>query len=469
MAGVTSQQRIQRIDELLRELNKMPPEKHETARLPGPADEPMICDVITIGAEEVLLNHRSHRVRSQLQDDPEWHGVEGDPTSEAAQRIVERHVRASRTDDAFKALKESLLAEGQEEAGVLTHDGVLINANTRAVAIREFEDPFRRYIRVAVLPPTIQPDQLAILELRLQMQKDLKAPYSLTNELLFIEELSNERQISNAQIAKELRISPENPKKGAAEIHERLLLLDLLRQMQRLPDNPLPLKFFDAISLQHLRDVRSKYQPLFEKDPEAAQRYLQSYLLSIAVDVIPVHQVRKIDADFMGTYMVPQLEEDEQFGPFALQLVASPDKPGGAPEGAQKLLGDTRGHDEDPSIDVGRLLNLVSSKNNSVKVPGTDFTFQREEIKSALKTAVITGIKEKDRIGRAQNKLETPLQSVRTAASELTKARDGVVTLAADPSFTAQHHKSLEAAFKTMVRKSRALEETLKKNKIIGS
>jgi hypothetical protein len=61
MAGVTRQQRIQRIDELLRELNKMPPEKHETVRLPGPADEPMVCDVITIGAEEVLLNHRSHR------------------------------------------------------------------------------------------------------------------------------------------------------------------------------------------------------------------------------------------------------------------------------------------------------------------------------------------------------------------------------------------------------------------------
>jgi hypothetical protein len=429
----------------------------------------MICDVITVGAEEVLLNHRSHRVRSQLQDDPEWHGVEGDPTSEAAQRIVERHVRASRSDDAFKALKESLLAEGQEESGVLTHDGVLINANTRAVAIREFEDPNRRYIRVAVLPPTIQPDQLALLELRLQMQKDLKEPYSLTNELLFIEELSNERHISNAQIAKELRINPENPKKGAAEIHERLLLLDLLRQMQMLPDHPLSLKFFDAISLQHLRDVRAKYQPLFEKDPEAAQRYLQSYLLSIAVDVIPVHQIRKIDEEFMGTYMVPQLEEDEQFGPFALQLVASPDGPGSTPAGAQKLLGDGGGrHDEDPTVDVGRLLNMVSSKNNSVKVPGTDFTFQREEIKSAVKTAVITGIKEKDRIGRAQNKLETPLQSVRAAASELTKARDGVVTLTADPSFTAQHHKSLEAAFKTMVRKSRALEETLKKNKIIG-
>jgi hypothetical protein len=469
MAGVTRQQRIQRIDELLRELNKMPPEKHETVRLPGPADEPMVCDVITIGAEEVLLNHRSHRVRSQLQDDPEWHGVEGDPTSEVAQRIVERHVRASRTDDAFKALKESLLAEGQEEAGVLTHDGVLINANTRAVAIREFEDPFKRYIRVAVLPPTIQPDQLAILELRLQMQKDLKAPYSLTNELLFIEELSNERHISNAQIAKELRISPESTKKGEAEIHDRLLLLDLLRQMQRLPDHPLPLKFFDAISLQHLRDVRARYQPLFEKDPEAAHRYLQSYLLSLAVDVTPVHQVRKIDAEFMGTYMLPQLEEDEQFGRFALQLVASPEGPGNTPAGAQKLLGDTVRHDEEPAVDVGRLLNLVSSRNNNVKVPGTDFTFQREEIKSAVKTAVITGIKEKDRIGRAQNKLETPLQSVRSATSELAKARDGVVTLAADPSFTAQHHKSLEAAFKTMMRKSRALEETLKKNKIIGS
>ena len=127
-------------------------------------------------------------------------------------------MRKARTAEEFAALKDSLFREGQTDPGVMTHEGVLVNANTRAVAMREFEDPAKRYIRVAVLPPTAQPSEMALLELRLQMQKELKVDYSLTNELLFIEELSNERGLSDGQIARELRISPESPRKGENEV-----------------------------------------------------------------------------------------------------------------------------------------------------------------------------------------------------------------------------------------------------------
>src|SRR5207253_10653514 len=137
--------------------------------------------------------------------------------------------------------------EGQPDPGVMTHTGVLVNANTRVVALRELEDPALRYVRVAVLPQIAQPDELALLELRLQMQKELKVDYSMTNELLFIEELSNERGLTDGQIARELRISPENEKKGASEVRLRLQMLDLIRAMQKIPAEPLQLTFFDKI------------------------------------------------------------------------------------------------------------------------------------------------------------------------------------------------------------------------------
>jgi hypothetical protein len=161
VAQITQTQRIERIQDLLRELNKVPPERHEVARLPWSSGEPLLCPVIKIRVDEVLLNHRSHRLRSQLEDDPEWRELASAPDSEPAQRVLERLVRRARTEEQFAALKESLQRDGQTDAGVMTHDGVLVNANTRAVAIREFEDPARRYIRVAVLPPTAQPDEKA--------------------------------------------------------------------------------------------------------------------------------------------------------------------------------------------------------------------------------------------------------------------------------------------------------------------
>jgi hypothetical protein len=201
------------------------------------------CKVILIGADEVLLNPDSHRLRAQLQDDPRWAELSKEPFGDDAQRVLAEQVKAARSVEAFTALKESLLNEGQTHPGVMTHKGVLINANTRAVAIREFDDPSKRYLRLAVLPETAQQSELALLELRLQMQKELKEEYSLTNELLFVEEMYEKHKMPAMQIARDLRYFPDRPKKGEEEVKLRLQMLDLIRQMQTIPADGLKLTF----------------------------------------------------------------------------------------------------------------------------------------------------------------------------------------------------------------------------------
>ncbi len=468
MAQITDAQRIERIQGLIRELNKVPPERHEVARLPWSGGEPLLRPVIKIGVDEVLLNHRSHRLRSQLEDDPEWAELRKDPHSEPAQRVLERHVREARKLEQFAALKESLIQDGQQDAGVMTHNGVLVNANTRAVALREFEDPSRRYIRVAVLPPTAQAEELALLELRLQMQKELKVEYSLTNELLFIEELSNERHLSDAQIARELRIFPESERKGENEVRLRLRMLDLIREMQRIPDELLHLTFFDTLSYEQLREVHRLYHPLLERDPEEARRYLESFLLSVAVGVTPVHQIRRIDAAFMSDYMLPQLEEDEVVGEVAEQL-AAPQGNGTTevPAGAEALLVKS-GDDEPVPVDVKRLINVVTRRDKRVQVDGTPVVLERDEVKEAIKAAVITGIKEKKRDERDADKLAAPIDSIKAATRELTKGQDAVKAVGNDPDFDQKHRKSLEAAFNKFKRATRDLEAALTKANVLG-
>lgn len=417
--------------------------------------------------DEVLLNHRSHRVRAQLQDDPQWEGLSNEPHSEAAQRVIEQHVQRARTDQEFAALKDSLLREGQSDPGVITHYGVLVNANTRAVAMRDFEDPSKRYIRVAVLPQSAtQQDELALLELRLQMQKPLKVDYSLTNELLFIEELS-ERHVSDAQIARELRISPESEKKGANEVRLRLQMLDLIRDMQKIPAEPLPLTFFDKISYEHLRDLHRHYHGLLQDNPTEARAHMESFLLSIACDVTPVHQVRKIDASFMAGYMLPQLEEDEVVGDFANKLVGGNGN-GSSTTGSGSVFLTGADDGDAPPIDVKQLIDIVTRRDKRVEILGTPLTLERDDVKQAIKGAIITGIKDKRRNDREADKLEAPTEGVKHATREVTQAIEAVREVVGDLDFDAKRQKTLEAAYKKLKRTVRDLEQLLVKSNIVS-
>ena len=470
VAQITEAERIRRISQLLSDLNKVPPERHEVERLPWTGGEPLLCPVIKISVDEAVLNHRSHRIRSQLEDDREWEELRKDPHSEAAQKLVERHVRAARSDEDFSALKDSLLREGQTHPGVITHTGLLVNANTRVVALREIEDPARRYVRVAVLPQVAQPNELALLELRLQMQKELKVDYSVTNELLFIEELSKERRLTAAQIARELRIFPESQKKGENEVLLRLRMLDLIRTMQAMPSERLPLTFFNRISYEQLRELHRGYFGLIERDSERARRHLESFLLSVAVGVTPVHQIRRIDADFMNDYMLPQLEDDEAIGEFATALVA-PDTTRPAPRppaGVDQLAPPSTQDAETPEVDVKGLLDVVTRRDKRVPVPGSNFVLERDDLTDAVKAAVLNGIRDKRRDETAEDKLTAPIDAVKQATKMVGRAEEAWRAVRDDPEFDDKRRKSLEAAHKKLRRGVRDLELALTKDHILA-
>ena len=467
MPQLTEAQRIQRVKELLADLHKVPPEKHETVRVPWTGDERQLVDVITIGVDEVLLNPNSHRIRAQLEDEPAWAQLKNDPFSDAAQRVIERHVREARDAEEFEALKKSLLQDGQTDPGVMTHKGLLVNANTRVVALREVEDPGRRYIRVAVLPATAKPEELTLLELRLQMQKDLKVDYSLTNELLFIEELSVKRRLSAAQIARELRIG-DTPKKGESEVQARLKYLDLIRVMQRVPSKPLPLTFFNSIKLEQLREVHRVYTGLMEQDPARAREYLESFLLSVAVGVKAVHEIRHVDPDFMADYMLPQLEEDEGVGRFARAIANPGDRESAKrPPGVEALVGADGNGDDQPKVDVRHLVNVVTARDKQVKVPGTNFVVDREDVKDALKAAVAAGIKDKRRDKRDEDQLAAPASEIKEATKRVARAKEALDAVREDPEFDERRRKTVEAAYKKLGRTTRDLESALKKAGVI--
>lgn len=465
MPQTTESQRIERIAELLNQALKQPPEKQpEGERLPAIGQgEALTCPVITINVDEVVLNPNSHRIKAQLHDDPEWAELRHDPYSEPAQLLIRRFVRAARKPDAFAELQNSLLTEGQDYPGVITHKGVLINANTRAVAISEFEDPAKRFIRVAVLPSTVQEDQLALLELRLQMRKEMKAEYSLTNELLFIEELS-QRGLSERQIASELRVHGDNPKKGEKEVQTRLQLLDLIRDLQQIPTKPPKLTFFDSLAYEQLRELLRDREDLLQTSPRDAERLMESFLLSTAVGITPVHSLRQIDASFMDAYMYPQLQEDDDLGAFADDLVKGTD-------GSSSTVLDLpeEEDEEEDTVNVKRLIDVVIGDGKRVRLPGSNINVERTQAREVIAEAVKSGIKEKRRDTRDEDKLEAPISAIKVATKKIVGATASVHEIREDPEFDERRRKSLEAAFKKLRRRHGELERTLADLDIIDS
>lgn len=115
-----------------------------------------------------------------------------DPLGTAAQDAQYRILAAQ---SGFDLLKKDLAERRQQEHAVITAEGVLINGNRRAAALRSLLNDDHnldaRYIRCMVLPADATPTEIIQLETELQVAKDFKEAYSWVNQALLIEELYN--------------------------------------------------------------------------------------------------------------------------------------------------------------------------------------------------------------------------------------------------------------------------------------
>lgn len=222
--------------------------------------------VIKVPVDAVLFNPRSHRIKAQLESNPKRHLVAENPYSDEAQTIIRKILVKT---EGFKALKGNLSEYGQRDAGVVTRDGLLVNANTRLAALRELGDD---YIRAAVLPSDADEHAIDRLELELQVQRDFKQDYTFTNELIFIDELLKNHGYGEEKAAKALNWAASGDdkelKRGKDRVRQATRLYALVRYIQSLSEGAIPLTFFDD-KRQALIDLDDKYESLKFPTPAA--------------------------------------------------------------------------------------------------------------------------------------------------------------------------------------------------------
>jgi hypothetical protein len=91
----------------------------------------------------------------------------------------------------------------------------------------------------------------------------------------------------------------------------------------------------------------------------------------------------------MADFMMPNLSEDDALDPVAEALATLPDDstPAPLPAGVNVLVGP--GEDqEEPAVDIKRLVNLVTQPDKRIDIPGTKMLVDRDNLREAIGDAV---------------------------------------------------------------------------------
>lgn len=301
----------------------------------------LVLPVASVALDMVLLSPHSHRIKAQLQSLPqaEQDVVVTDPYGTPAQETIARLLRET---PGYERIKSAIANDGQLFAGVLTTGGVLVNANTRAVALRELRE---RYIKVVVLPADAGPREITELELRLQMEQEVKQEYSFTSQLLFIEDLINSGNYTTAEVGRGLRpaltTSARDTKVATDLVEGELRLLGLVREVVGASGGVLTFLSFDD-QRQALIEIDQDYQRLKTTQPDEAERVRDAQLAGMIAGV-DYRRLREIDTALLDGYVEPALRESPTLAPHVDTLLsgeAADTELTDSPSGVNDFFGD---------------------------------------------------------------------------------------------------------------------------------
>jgi len=388
----------------------------------------VMATVVEVPLNAVVLNPRSHRIRAQLESSSKRELIGRDPYSDEAQEEIANLLRAA---DRFDELRDNLKDAGQADPGVVTHTGLLVNANTRCVALRDLE---QRYIRVAVLPEDANEEEIDRLELRLQMKRDFTSDYTFTNELLFIEDLVKKYRYQPNQIAVEMGWASKNDrgevKKAAERVQQYLRMLAFIREVQDMSGGGIRLTWFDG-NRQAILELDDEYERLKKRTPDVAKEIRDTRLMALLTGA-GYRELREIDENFIEKYLFPSMEDQPELRG-NVERVMRPSPPGGEQEpvpGLDVLEPDGAQNGADGTVaSVEPLLSRLAEsagKDNiiiavesgpAVQIPRAGFV---AELKRAVESAA-----EDARIERTEgNLVDRPRLLLRRAAKHVRSAME---------------------------------------------
>ncbi|RSS47261.1 transcriptional regulator [Streptomyces sp. WAC07061] len=273
--------------------------------------KPLVVQVIDLPVDRLYFNPSTHRIRAQRSFDLERDRLlTENPWTPESQDYLRYLLQAlpsnpAKRDGDFDELKASLKEYRQNEPGLVTREGILVNGNTRVAALRELGVPS---VRVGVLPESCTWSDINAVELSLQLRHDTRRPYSYINRLLTIEEQAAAGR-PLADIAKDFRIRTETAEQ------DRWVLSTLNDLVARSKTGAAQLKLLDFEDQQEkLRELHRAFMKAARQNPGQADLLKENRLALIVLEFSKT-DVRLADVDFRSRYLQRHLPEQLKQAP----------------------------------------------------------------------------------------------------------------------------------------------------------
>ncbi|MEW2487365.1 ParB/RepB/Spo0J family partition protein [Streptomyces sp. NPDC048411] len=262
---------------------------------------PEHLDVIQMPVGNLCYNPATHRIRAQSSHDPtRAEMLADDPWSTSSQAYLDHLLQAlpanpTRTDPEFDELVASLKEYGQTEPGLITHEGVLVNGNTRRAALMQLYGP-NHAMRVAVLPASCDWQDIAAVELSLQLRKEHRRDYSYINRLLAVQELVDQGTPLSV-IAATFRTTTDRCRQDQWV----LARIESLIERSKGAGERLSLVAFEE-QAEKFRELQRAYTKQHAANPEKAELLLENRLAAMLLGFSKT-DVRFIEHDFCDRYL----------------------------------------------------------------------------------------------------------------------------------------------------------------------
>ncbi|WP_280511234.1 transcriptional regulator [Nocardia farcinica] len=269
---------------------------------------PHTIQVIDMPLADLLYNPNTHRIRAQRSLDPERDAtLRAEPWTAESQDYLHhlltvRPSEPDHRDPEFEELKKSLAEHRQLEPGLITHEGILVNGNTRCAALRELGTTSS--IRVGVLPQSCTWDDINDVELTLQLRPDRRRTYSYINRLLAIEE---QRLVLNRELPAIAKAFHTDVKSCERDLWILAQLKDLVDRSATKGGNRLRLMDLER-SQEKLAELYRAYVKEARKSHDRAELLKEARLAAIVLDFSKT-DVRYVEADFNRQYLRKNLPE----------------------------------------------------------------------------------------------------------------------------------------------------------------
>jgi len=333
---------------------------------------------------------------------------------------------------AFDELKKDLKERGQQEHAVVTAEGVLINGNRRAAALRSLLHDDNnlncRYVRCLVLPADSSSSEILLLETELQVAKDFKQEYSWVNQALLIEELYGSYGRDFSKVATLMHRKEKEIREDYEKI-QQVNQLVALSQEKWLPVDFEPNESAFNELAKHIRN----------KNAEEREAVRSVYFLGTlaGVNYRDLRHLRREDAEKL---VADELRGDEQLSEILELSTSHSEDDANKDELLESALGESNNVSE-----VRQVLEFVAGldREQPVKLPsGSDV--EVSDIYNQLGRAVNKAAEEAEEQRKDVNAVRAPIKRMERALDELTRARDSLATARTFSSWD-------EAKFSTMV------------------